>query len=122
MEPFATMNPMIRFLGPPLYSPPIYRWAILSRANIFIRPGPLPEFVRWHVGLIMQREITEERESELSYIAKQLGEAFTQPLAEFRNACDSVLPVRNALLMMNTRWTLTSPRGAGISSLHSLGA
>ena len=93
-----------------------YRLTALSKLNIFIRPGPLPDEIRPQINAIVRRTISEERKGQLSRIAEDLCNEFINILEGASKEDDCVEPIHTALSAKDSSKKFRFPRKAGIMS------
>ena len=91
-----------------------YRYYILDRARIYVRPEPPPVDIQAEMDVIFERDIPEQRRREISGIAKEISQSFINKLRGAHREDDLVELVYQALHMMHKDETFDFLRKAGI--------
>ncbi|KAL8942975.1 MAG: hypothetical protein Q9211_001176 [Gyalolechia sp. 1 TL-2023] len=91
-----------------------YRYHILDKARIYIRPEPPPLEIKAQMDAIFEREIPEEKRREISGIAKKTSQDFINNLRGAHREDDLVEIVYGAIRTMHKDETFDFPRKAGI--------
>ncbi|KAL9095322.1 MAG: hypothetical protein Q9163_006518 [Psora crenata] len=87
-----------------------YRYGLLERARIYIRPEPPPEFIQEQMDYIFMYEIPEGRRTEISVIAQMLSYDFIHTLRGSHTKDDLVELVCKALRQIDNEDFFIFPR------------
>ncbi|KAH0829760.1 hypothetical protein FOPE_10346 [Fonsecaea pedrosoi] len=95
-------------------SPARYRYGVLEKANIFIQQMVPPADIHSKLAAILNREISNERMSEISNIAKHMSKEFSRLVRANHRADEWNEVVISALMALDTGSEFGFARKAGI--------
>ncbi|OAL34150.1 hypothetical protein AYO20_06605 [Fonsecaea nubica] len=101
-------------------SPARYRYGVLNQVNIFIQRMAPPADIQSKLAAILNREISNERMSEISNIAKHMLQAFARVVQANHREDDWNEVVISALMAMDTSSEFGFARKAGIVLSNTL--